>query len=117
MDYFDNSRRAAFAQQAVRDPESEAGLPGLPAKYCLGHLRRATGPGRVARQDQGHQRGEFFRVIAARGVPDGPDDGTLAPWAVVASLPFAPELVLPSIKHFNEAYPEMTSKYRLQVQL
>jgi len=27
-------------------------------------------------------------------VPYGPDDGTLAPWAVVASLPFAPEIVL-----------------------
>jgi hypothetical protein len=47
----------------------------------------------------------------ARSIPNGPDDGTLAPWAVVASLAFAPELVLPSIKHFNEAYPEMTSKY------
>jgi hypothetical protein len=28
---------------------------------------------------------------------EGPDDGTLAPWAVVASLPFAPEIVLPTI--------------------
>ncbi|MFD2270107.1 glucoamylase family protein [Undibacterium arcticum] len=37
----------------------------------------------------------------ARGVPYGPDDGTLAPWAVVASLPFAPEIVLPTIDHFN----------------
>ena len=27
-------------------------------------------------------------------MPYGPDDGTVAPWAVVASLPFAPEIVL-----------------------
>jgi hypothetical protein len=32
-------------------------------------------------------------------VPDGPDDGTLAPWGVVASLPFAPEIVIPTIAH------------------
>jgi hypothetical protein len=32
-------------------------------------------------------------------VPYGPDDGTLAPWALVASLPFAPEIVLPAIDH------------------
>ncbi|MET3119300.1 hypothetical protein AAKU64_003539 [Undibacterium sp. GrIS 1.8] len=36
----------------------------------------------------------------ARGVPHGPDDGTIAPWAVVASLPFAPEIVLPAIDYF-----------------
>jgi hypothetical protein len=32
-------------------------------------------------------------------VPYGPDDGTIAPWALVASLPFAPEIVLPAIDH------------------
>lgn len=36
----------------------------------------------------------------ARAVPFGPDDGTLAPWAVVASLPFAPDIVLPTIDYF-----------------
>jgi hypothetical protein len=33
-------------------------------------------------------------------VPYGPDDGTIAPWAVVTSLPFAPEIVLPAIDHY-----------------
>ncbi len=32
-------------------------------------------------------------------MPYGPDDGTLAPWAVVASLPFAPEIVLFALDH------------------
>ena len=32
-------------------------------------------------------------------MPYGPDDGTIAPWAVVASLPFAPEIVLPTIDY------------------
>ena len=34
----------------------------------------------------------------ARGAPDGPDDGTVAPWVVVASLPFAPEIVIPTVR-------------------
>ena len=42
---------------------------------------------------------QFYGYIG-RGVPYGPDDGTLAPWAVVTSLPFAPEIVLPVIDHF-----------------
>src|SRR5207249_8279010 len=29
-------------------------------------------------------------------------DGTVAPWAVVASLPFAPEIVLPTLEHFKK---------------
>ena len=32
-------------------------------------------------------------------MPDGPDDGTIAPWVAAASLPFAPEVVLPTIEH------------------
>jgi len=43
-----------------------------------------------------------FYDYVARGVPYGPDDGTLAPWAVVASLPFAPELVLPAIRYLEK---------------
>jgi hypothetical protein len=44
-------------------------------------------------------------------MPYGPDDGTLAPWAVVASLPFAPEVVLPSLARLNKDYPEITNQY------
>ena len=42
-------------------------------------------------------------------MPYGPDDGTLAPWAVVASLPFAPEIVLPTLHHFAMPIPEIVS--------
>ena len=44
---------------------------------------------------------EFFDYIA-RGAPFGPDDGTVAPWVVVASLPFAPEIVIPTVRHFAQ---------------
>ncbi len=42
---------------------------------------------------------EFYDYIG-RGVPYGPDDGTVAPWAAITSLPFAPEIVLPVIEHY-----------------
>ncbi len=104
--YFENSRRATYAQQeyAVRNPNRFAGY----GKYCWG-VTASDGPGPATRKINGVTR-TFFDYLA-RGIPDGPDDGTLAPWAMLASLPFAPELVLPSIKHFDDAFPEMTSKY------
>ena len=44
------------------------------------------------------ERRKFTREFKlGRGVPYGPDDGRLALWAIVASLPYAPEIVLPTI--------------------
>ena len=45
-----------------------------------------------------------FLGYAARGVPYGLDDGTLAPWGVAASLPFAPEIVRPALHTFEMTY-------------
>jgi hypothetical protein len=72
-------------------------------------LTASDGPGWTVRQVRGVER-PFFDYVA-RGVPYGPDDGTVAPWAVVASLPFAPEIVLPTVRHFKEVYPQITGKY------
>lgn len=79
--YFDNSRRATFVQQeyAVRNPNKFTGY----GKYCWG-ITASDGPGPAKRKINGRTR-EFFDYLA-RGVPDGPDDGTLAPWAMLASL-------------------------------
>ena len=56
--------------------------------------------------------GEYPRLKVDGNHINGPDDGTLAPWAVIASLPFAPEIVLPvSIRYFDDTFPEMTSEY------
>jgi len=38
----------------------------------------------------------------ARGAPLGPDDGTISPWAVVALVPFAPDVVCEAIRHAIE---------------
>jgi hypothetical protein len=40
-------------------------------------------------------------------VPYGPDDGTLAGWAALASLPFAPEIALSAVHSMARRYPEM----------
>ncbi|HRO61356.1 MAG TPA: glucoamylase family protein, partial [Burkholderiaceae bacterium] len=36
---------------------------------------------------------------------------TVAPWAIVASLPFAPEIVLSAVRNFQDVYPQVTGKY------
>jgi hypothetical protein len=106
LDYFENSRRATYIQQqyAMRNPRGFKGY----GEYIWG-LTASDGPGPASKKINGKIR--KFYDYNARGVPNGPDDGTLAPWAVVASLPFAPEIVLPSISYFDETFPEMTSKY------
>lgn len=103
IDYFENSRRATEVQQrdAMRNP---LGFEGY-GRYFWG-LTASDGPGWTVRQIRGVER-RFFDCVA-RGVPYGPDDGTVAPWAVVASLPFAPDVMLPTVRHFREVHPETT---------
>jgi hypothetical protein len=95
-DYFENSRQAAFVQQAyaVQNPMEWIGY----GEYCWG-FTACDGPGWVKRSVDGVER-QFFDYIA-RGAPFGPDDGTMAPWVVVASLPFAPEIVVPTVRHLS----------------
>jgi hypothetical protein len=92
IDYFENSRRATLAQQryAIENPRGFNAY----GSHCWG-ITASEGPGPGHITINGTDR-ELFDYVA-RGVPFGPDDGTLAPWAVVASLPFAPEIVLPTI--------------------
>ena len=39
----------------------------------------------------GGSQESVLRLFLPEAPPFGPDDGTISPWAVVASLPFAPE--------------------------
>ncbi len=96
IDYFENSRRATCVQQqyTIENPLKFDGY----SEKCWG-ITASDGPGPVRRMIKGRER-EFFGYIA-RGVPDGPDDGSVAPWAVVASLPFAPEIVLSTLDYFE----------------
>ncbi|MEO6876398.1 MAG: glucoamylase family protein [Opitutaceae bacterium] len=105
-DYFENSRRATRVQQqyAIDNPR---GFDGYNAK-CWG-ITATDGPGPAQRTIDGHQR-EFFGYLA-RGVPDGPDDGSIAPWAVAASLPFAPEVVVPTLAYFEKLKLRANNRY------
>ena len=106
IDYFENSRRAIYAQQAyaMRNPKKFVGYD----RYSWG-ITASDGPGPAVRRINGRKI-RFYDYIA-RSIPSGPDDGTLAPWAVAGSLPFAPEVVMPSLKRINTDYPDMTNKY------
>lgn len=95
-DYFENSRRATWVQQqyAMDNPRQFEAYSAT----CWG-ISASDGPGPITRSIKGRRR-RFF-AYKARGVPDGPDDGSISPWVVAASLPFAPEIVMPALHHFE----------------
>jgi hypothetical protein len=102
FDYFENSRRATLAQHAY----ALANVGGWKGYGNLDWgLTACDGPGDSTVVIDGKPR-QFFGYLA-RGAPDGPDDGTLAPTAAAASLPFAPEIVLPTLRHWREDRPEL----------
>lgn len=106
IDYFENSRRATLIQReyAIRNPKEFAGYDGT-----SWGITASDGPGRQTLRIDGIER--RFYGYRARGVPYGPDDGTLSPWAAAASLPFAPEIVLPALRHFHDLKLHLDNPY------
>lgn len=53
--------------------------------------------------------GRHPRVLgyAARGAPLGPDDGTIAPWAALASLPYDRQASLDGLRALMSTYPNL----------
>jgi len=97
IDYFENTRRATYVQRqyGIENPLGFAHYH----EFGWG-LTASDGPGPAVLTVDGVQR--TFYDYVARGAPFGPDDGTIAPWAVVTSLPFAPEIVIKTIRHALE---------------
>ena len=108
-DYFENSRRAVRLQweYAVDNPYGFRGYG--PRAWGLS---ASDGPGFATQLFDG-RRQRFF-AYAARGVPYGPDDGTLAPAAVAATLPFAPDLVPETLASTYETVPAAASELGLK---
>ena len=80
LTYFENSRRATLAQRA----------------YCMSGPAKFPGYGPWA---WGITASDGPTGYAARGAPPAEnDDGTLAPTAVGGSLPFAPEVCVPTLR-------------------
>ena len=107
-DYFENTRRAIYIQReyAMRNPHEFKGY----GENCWG-FTASDGPGPKVLRLNGRDR--RFLGYAARGVPFGPDDGTIAPSAALASLPFTPEIALCAIRHLCKCYPGITRGYRM----
>lgn len=98
IDYFENSRRATYAQRAYANEN-----PGGWAAYgddCWG-LTACDGPGDFKVTIDGRSR-DFFSY-SARG-PGERDDGTIAPTAALGSIAFAPEIVEPMIAKVHARY-------------
>ena len=106
-DYFENSRRATYVQReyAQRNPNGFVGYD----EDCWG-LTACDGPSDERPEVSNEPRRLFG--YAARGVPYGPDDGTLAGWAALASLPFAPDIAWRAVRNMSARYPEMVSGHR-----
>ncbi len=95
-DYFENSRQTTHIhrQYAMRNPHGFEGY----GRNCWG-FTASDGPADAIEKFNGREQ-KFYDYIA-RGAPFGPDDGTISPWAAIASLPFAPEIVLDEIRHLE----------------
>jgi hypothetical protein len=102
IDYFENNRRAVYAQRsyAIANPQGWKDYSG-----DVWGVTASDGPGEVECEYQGEKR--LFRAYYGRGVGQmlgGWDDGTLAPTALVGSIAFAPEIVLPAVREVVGRY-------------
>jgi len=104
IDYFENTRRAIYAHQqyAIDNPRQFTGYN----EFGWG-ITASEGPAKDAPQTIGDR---IFYNYLARGIPE-PDDGTLSPWTVITSLPFTPEIALPSIAYYQKTYPQLIGPY------
>ncbi|MBC8043423.1 MAG: T9SS type A sorting domain-containing protein [Rhizobacter sp.] len=97
-DYFENSRRAAFTQQAysIANPGGYLGYSD-----SLWGITACDGP------PSGVPRPNY----TARGAPNDYDDGTIAPTAAIASIAFAPEIVLPATRKMWDMRSQLWTPY------
>jgi hypothetical protein len=95
--YFENSRRATYAQQA----------------YCIANPGGWTGYGELMwglTACDGYSTGPHG--YNARGAPPAQnDDGVIAPTAPAGSIAFAPEIVIPTLLNMWDNYPQTRMKY------
>ncbi|NHN88682.1 glucoamylase family protein [Acetobacter conturbans] len=101
IDYFENSRRAVYAQQAYATAN-----PGKWKDYSgtIWGLTASDGPGEMTKQIDGQDR--HFLSYSARGAGRDyvQDDGTIAPTAALGSIAFAPEIVIPALRDLRSRY-------------
>jgi hypothetical protein len=103
IDYFENSRRAAYAhreysrQNPMRWRGYDSEIWGLSA---------CDGPADTVQIFNNEERGFFTYAGRGTAAPHLLDDGTIAPTAAVASIAFAPEIVIPTIRALRARFGE-----------
>ncbi|HEY1880127.1 MAG TPA: glucoamylase family protein [Caulobacteraceae bacterium] len=100
LDYFENSRRAAYAQRAyaIANPMGWKGY-----SEDVWGITACDGPGDLSHLYGGKMR--RFHAYWARGAGTR-DDGTLASTAVIGSIAFAPEICVPAALRIKQDYGE-----------
>lgn len=101
IDYFINSRRATYSAQAycIANPHDWKGYD----ERSWG-LTACNGPAAAIIHNDNKPR-SFYRYLA-RGTSAQylRDDGTIAPTAAGGSIPFAPEITIPTLEHFRNQF-------------
>jgi len=110
LDYFENSRRATYAQQAYAK-DNPLGWQGYSAEVW--GISASDGPADIKlpyTTTAGTTEKRRFISYAGRGMGLY-DDGTLAPYAAGASIAFAPEIVVPALAAIKARYPHTWGRY------
>jgi hypothetical protein len=107
FDYFRNTQNAVVIQReyAARNPRGFVAYG-----RDLWGITAGDGPSNGDRVL--HPRDRRFYGYMSRGVPFGPDDGTIAPWAMLATLPFGPEHALRGTRQLLARFPQVCSSNR-----
>lgn len=103
IDYFENSRRAAYAQREYCR-ENPMRWRGYDSE--IWGLTACDGPADVVKIYNGEERGFFTYAARATASVHVLDDGTIAPTAAVGMIAFAPEIVIPTIRAFRARFGE-----------
>jgi len=100
LDYFENSKRAVLTQRmyCIENPKGWKGYDSL-----SWGLTACDGPG--SKYSYGDKTFFEYEARGTSGKDKTPiDDGTIAPTASAASICFAPEIVMPTLRNLYEKY-------------
>ncbi|MDD8017111.1 MAG: glucoamylase family protein [Bacteroidota bacterium] len=109
IDYFENYKRATYAHReyCIENPKKFIGYSEL-----LWGLSACDGPADETLTINGNKY--LFHTYSARGKSTKDfwtDDGTITPYSAGASLPFAPEICIPTLKAIRFQIPGMWTEY------
>jgi hypothetical protein len=106
-DYFENTKGAiaVHREYGERNPYDFKG-------YSRNFWGITSGDGPSDQELRIDGRDQRFFGYMSRGIPYGPDDGTIAPWAMLATLPFDADAALAGTRHLLEAYPQVCTEER-----